>query len=206
MNKKDDVVTENQSLTFAQSNSLNQANSLLISRGLLSKNDFPSLVIERLENLLRCSNLFLRPDKHVKVLHLNFKYVRLAVESLAADKHTECSWHSCACSLGFLRLAMSYPELLEFGDQSWCIVGFDVCLKFFIIVLTITTSSRSASASDFLSFKKIVEILHKVWSRSWMAYKYDLALGINNSDVRNSVDSKLFVSNTLSISHVVVLN
>jgi hypothetical protein len=140
------------------------------------------------------------------VSQVALKFVGLAVVSFLCDKYTEGSWHSFACGLCFLCHKMFFGHCIEFVNGFLHFLGFNVWLELFIVPVITTTSSCCSLASDCLSFEEIVEIFYKVWARSWMSDENNFSSCVNNSDVWNSLHTKFFVGDTLSISHVVMLN
>jgi len=178
----------------------------LCSHGLLSENDFPWAFIERLEDLLHLGDLILRSHKHVVVLHIVLESVGLAIILRFVDEDTESSWHSSSDFLSCFGQQMCFSISQEFCHCTFNCIGFDVLLELFIILLIITTSCSASLSSNCFSFKQIVEILYKIWSRSWVSNEYNFSSGVNNSYMWNSLYSEFFVGNTLSISDVVVLD
>lgn len=175
---------------------------------MLSESDLPGSIVEWLEDLLHAVNLSLWANKYVDVLHLVCESLGLAVESGLVDKDAEGSWHSSSSILGCISLKNFIGVLQEFCYSIVDLACFDVCSKCTILTIFVVTSSSwgSSFSGDRLSSQELINISLKVWPVCWMSDENNLSSSVDESDVWDSLYSKFFVSDALSISHVVVLD
>ena len=176
------------------------------SDSLLSFDYFPGAIdFEGCEDLLHSGDLILRTNKDLIVLKIVTELFCFAIELLLMDKNTESSWHTCSCFLSWILLAVWFWKFVEGLNEPIDFVSSNIWFEGTFSFIIISTCCRGSCSSKLFTSEEVVDIFFK-FSRSWMSDENNLSFCIDKSNMRNTLDTEFFVSNTLSISDMVVLD
>ena len=142
---------------------------------------------------LSCLNSSRRSNQHVDVLEAGENLASLRVKLTLADQDNEISRKS---------LGVDTLELFNLGDEGLHLTENLGSVQFFVVI-TVLAVFTAVSATEALALEKLLDTVLEV-NLSRVANESDLALGVNEDNMRDTLHTVIVVGRRAS--SVVVLD